>query len=221
MTMDANEDVSVEELERELPVVWDEMVPLGELVSRVAQDLYTQLGELAETCVCGCIQYQRIEYSIDVMLHVPQDAGDERRGTQTRRRGLGRQQQEAGRQALCRRQMGQGCRCRSQVDRMLRVYQIGYVLMTFAVFCSQNIVAFLLEQRRQFDDAIEALTNSKNALATVRSVSALYCCPNMRFIPNQIRQPRHPHRPRRSHHRHLPTITHLNQGNTSCCSPRR
>jgi hypothetical protein len=81
MTMDANEDVSVEELERELPVVWDEMVPLGELVSRVAQDLYTQLGELAETCVCGCIQYQRIEYSIDMMLHVPQDAGDERRGT--------------------------------------------------------------------------------------------------------------------------------------------
>lgn len=42
-----NEELAA--LEAELPVVWDEMVPLGELVSRVAQTIYTELGEMAET----------------------------------------------------------------------------------------------------------------------------------------------------------------------------
>lgn len=40
---------SQEELERELPVVNDGQIPLGELVSRMAQAIYAELTELAET----------------------------------------------------------------------------------------------------------------------------------------------------------------------------
>ena len=40
---------TLEELERELPVVHDGQVPLGELVSRLAQTIYAELTELAET----------------------------------------------------------------------------------------------------------------------------------------------------------------------------
>lgn len=40
---------TVEELERELPVVYDGQVPLGELVSRTVQAIYAELSELAET----------------------------------------------------------------------------------------------------------------------------------------------------------------------------
>jgi hypothetical protein len=41
----------MEELERELPVVYDGQVPLGELVSRIVQTIYAELSEMAETCV--------------------------------------------------------------------------------------------------------------------------------------------------------------------------
>ena len=40
---------SVEDLERELPVVYDGQIPLGELVSRTVQAIYAELSELAET----------------------------------------------------------------------------------------------------------------------------------------------------------------------------
>ncbi|KDQ53591.1 hypothetical protein JAAARDRAFT_39281 [Jaapia argillacea MUCL 33604] len=40
---------TLEELERELPVVYDGQVPLGDLLSRVAQSIYAELCELAET----------------------------------------------------------------------------------------------------------------------------------------------------------------------------
>ncbi|KAG1744781.1 mediator complex subunit MED14-domain-containing protein [Suillus lakei] len=39
----------MEELESELPVVLDDQVPLGDLLSRVAQAIYAELSELAET----------------------------------------------------------------------------------------------------------------------------------------------------------------------------
>lgn len=42
-------DPTIEQLERELPFVHDGQVPLGELVSRVAQATYAELTELAET----------------------------------------------------------------------------------------------------------------------------------------------------------------------------
>lgn len=38
-----------DELERELPVVYDGQVPLGDLLSRVVQGIYAELSELAET----------------------------------------------------------------------------------------------------------------------------------------------------------------------------
>jgi mediator of RNA polymerase II transcription subunit 14 len=40
---------TLEQLESELPVVHDGQVPLGELVSRIAQAVYAELTELAET----------------------------------------------------------------------------------------------------------------------------------------------------------------------------
>jgi mediator of RNA polymerase II transcription subunit 14 len=40
---------SLEDLERELPVVFDGQVPLGDLLSRVMQSVYAELSELAET----------------------------------------------------------------------------------------------------------------------------------------------------------------------------
>lgn len=42
-------DPTIEELERDLPVVYDGQVPLGELLSRVVQAIYAELSELAET----------------------------------------------------------------------------------------------------------------------------------------------------------------------------
>lgn len=42
---------TIEELERELPVVHDGQVPLGDLLSRVVQSIYAELSELAETWV--------------------------------------------------------------------------------------------------------------------------------------------------------------------------
>lgn len=42
---------SLMELESELPQVNDEMVPLGELLSRVVQSIYAELTEMAETYV--------------------------------------------------------------------------------------------------------------------------------------------------------------------------
>jgi mediator of RNA polymerase II transcription subunit 14 len=40
---------SSEDLERELPVVFDGQVSLGDLLSRVVQSIYAELSELAET----------------------------------------------------------------------------------------------------------------------------------------------------------------------------
>jgi len=42
-------DVPLEELEKEMPLVTEEQVPLGGLLSRVVQAIYAELSELAET----------------------------------------------------------------------------------------------------------------------------------------------------------------------------
>lgn len=47
--MNGLHEPSAEELERELPVVLDGQIPLGELVSRTVQAIYAELSELAET----------------------------------------------------------------------------------------------------------------------------------------------------------------------------
>lgn len=46
-----NEAASIEELERELPVVHDGQIPLGDLTSRLVQAIYAELSELGETYV--------------------------------------------------------------------------------------------------------------------------------------------------------------------------
>lgn len=44
-------DIAQEELDQELPVVYDGQVPMGELLSRVVQAIFAELSELAETYV--------------------------------------------------------------------------------------------------------------------------------------------------------------------------
>lgn len=45
----AQHEPSPEELEKELPVVTDGQIPLGELTSRLVQAMYAELTEFAET----------------------------------------------------------------------------------------------------------------------------------------------------------------------------
>ena len=45
----AHDESSLEALERELPLVTDGQVPLGELVSRLVQTMYAELVEMADT----------------------------------------------------------------------------------------------------------------------------------------------------------------------------
>lgn len=42
-------DPTIEDLERDLPVVYDGQIPLGDLLSRVVQSIYAEMAELAET----------------------------------------------------------------------------------------------------------------------------------------------------------------------------
>jgi len=44
-----DQEPSLEELEQELPVVYDGQIPLGDLLSRVVQAIYAELLELSET----------------------------------------------------------------------------------------------------------------------------------------------------------------------------
>ena len=47
--LNGTHELSMEELEKELPMVTKDQVPLGDLVSRMAQAIYAELTELAET----------------------------------------------------------------------------------------------------------------------------------------------------------------------------
>lgn len=42
---------TLQDLEQDLPVVYDGQVALGDVLSRVVQSIYAELSELAETCV--------------------------------------------------------------------------------------------------------------------------------------------------------------------------
>ncbi len=48
---EATDDVSLDILERELPVVHNDQIPLGDLLQRVMQTIYAELTEMAETYV--------------------------------------------------------------------------------------------------------------------------------------------------------------------------
>ena len=92
-----------EELERELPMVYDDQVPLGDALSRVVQAIYAELCELAETCVSS---FTSENLSLMVFLQHAQHVGCH---SQAHTRGLGRQNQEAGCEALRRGKMGPRC----------------------------------------------------------------------------------------------------------------
>lgn len=44
-------EMTIEQLEQELPFVYDGQIPLGDLLQRVMQAIYAELSELAETSV--------------------------------------------------------------------------------------------------------------------------------------------------------------------------
>lgn len=46
---DGFHEPTLEELERELPMVYDGQIHLGDLLSRMMQSIYAELSELAET----------------------------------------------------------------------------------------------------------------------------------------------------------------------------
>lgn len=49
VTHPPTDDVSLDILERELPVVYNDQIPLGDLLQRVMQNIYAELTEMAET----------------------------------------------------------------------------------------------------------------------------------------------------------------------------
>jgi len=45
----ASDEPTIQDLERELPIVNDGQIPVGDLLSRVMQAIYAELAEMAET----------------------------------------------------------------------------------------------------------------------------------------------------------------------------
>ncbi|KAH9924917.1 MED14-domain-containing protein [Fomitopsis serialis] len=117
-------DLPVEELERELPVVYDGQVPLGELVSRVVQAIYAELSELAET------------------LPNMSDAA--------RKRTLA----------------DWVVKTKKQVVKLYAI--VKWSRDAGVVQKAMNITAFLMDQNRQFEDAIHGLKYAKDSLDPAR-----------------------------------------------------
>ncbi|KAI0743387.1 MED14-domain-containing protein [Daedaleopsis nitida] len=115
---------AVEELEKELPMVMDGQVPLGELVSRLVQSIYAELVEMAET--------------------MPN--------------------------------MSDAARKRSVADwvvktkrQVVKVYAIAkWSRDAGVVQKAMNITAFLMNQNRQFEDAIMGLKYGRDTLDPAR-----------------------------------------------------
>ncbi|EIN12028.1 MED14-domain-containing protein [Punctularia strigosozonata HHB-11173 SS5] len=119
-----DDEPSVEQLEHELPVVYDGQIPLGELLSRVVQAIYAELSEMAET--------------------MPSSSDNERKRTLA--------------EFVVRH--------KKQVAKL-------YALAKWArdadtVQKCMNITAFLMDQNRQFEDAVHGLTWAKESLDSAR-----------------------------------------------------
>jgi len=115
---------SIEELERELPVVHDGQVPLGELVSRTVQAIYAELSELAET-LPNMSDAARKRTLADWVV-------------QTKR----------------------------QVVKLYAV--VKWARDAEVVQKAMNVTAFLMDQNRQFEDAIHGLKYAKESLDPAR-----------------------------------------------------
>ncbi|EPT02595.1 hypothetical protein FOMPIDRAFT_1035808 [Fomitopsis schrenkii] len=115
---------SVEELERELPVVYDGQVPLAELVSRTVQAIYAELSELAET------------------LPNMSDAA--------RKRTLA----------------DWVVKTKKQVVKLYAI--VKWSRDAGVVQKAMNVTAFLMDQKRQFEEAIHGLKYAKESLDPAR-----------------------------------------------------
>ncbi|EJF55792.1 MED14-domain-containing protein [Dichomitus squalens LYAD-421 SS1] len=117
-------ELPLEVLESELPLVHDGQIPLGELVSRLAQSMYAELVEMAET-----------------MPHMSDTA---------------RKRQLADWVVKMKRQV-------------VKVYAIAkWSRDAGVVQKAMNITAFLMDQNRQFEDAILGLKYGRDALDPAR-----------------------------------------------------
>jgi mediator of RNA polymerase II transcription subunit 14 len=67
---DAMSEPAIEELEAELPMVYDGQAPLGELLQRVSQSIYSELTELAETCVFAFCPSGHAGLSVDWLRYI-------------------------------------------------------------------------------------------------------------------------------------------------------
>ncbi|KAI0644574.1 MED14-domain-containing protein [Trametes meyenii] len=120
----AMHDPAPEELERELPIVMDGQIPLGELVSRLSQTMYAELTELAET--------------------MPQ--------------------------------MSDAARKRFIADWVVKIKRQVVKLYAIAKWSrdasvvqkAMNITAFLMDQNRQFEEAIMGLKYGRDSLDPAR-----------------------------------------------------
>jgi hypothetical protein len=95
---------STEELERELPMVYDGQVPLGDVLSRVVQAIYAELSELAETQV-----YIPDLLDLSLIITTEQHAQHVGHCSKTNFSRLGGEDQKTGRQTLRCCKVGTGC----------------------------------------------------------------------------------------------------------------
>ncbi|OCH90250.1 MED14-domain-containing protein [Obba rivulosa] len=115
---------TVEELERELPIVQDGQVPLGELVSRVVQGIYAELSELAET-MPNMSDMARKRTLADWVVQT-----------------------------------------KKQVVKLYAV--VKWARDAEVVQKAMNVTAFLMDQNRQFEDAIHGLKYARDGLDPAR-----------------------------------------------------
>ncbi|KAH9940499.1 MED14-domain-containing protein [Epithele typhae] len=117
-------EIGLEELERELPFVMDGQIPLGELVSRLAQTIYAELVEMAET-MPNMSDAARKRVVADFVVKMKR--------------------------------------------QVVKVYAIAkWARDAGVVQKAMNITAFLMDQNRQFADAIEGLKYGRDILDGAR-----------------------------------------------------
>ncbi|CDO75529.1 hypothetical protein BN946_scf184871.g10 [Trametes cinnabarina] len=113
-----------EDLERELPVVMDGQVPLGELISRLSQTMYAELTEMAET-MPHMSDAARKRYVADWVVKIKR--------------------------------------------QVVKLYAIAkWSRDASVVQKAMNITAFLMDQNRQFEEAIMALKYGRDSLDPAR-----------------------------------------------------
>ncbi|KIP06411.1 hypothetical protein PHLGIDRAFT_460187 [Phlebiopsis gigantea 11061_1 CR5-6] len=132
---------TLEQLERELRTVYDGQIPLGELVSRMAQAIYAELTEHAET----------MPHMSDIQ----------------RKRTLAEWVVKTKKQVVKLYAVAKWSRDAAVVQKALESTstRLWYCRLTV----QQNLVAFLMEQNRQFDEAISLLHHAKDTLDGARA----------------------------------------------------